>query len=1218
MLACDSEVGSLPAPCARAPGRSWLGASDLVILTIGVLSGVSVRELCLLLFAARAGLIVGSLGNEWGHLGVALGLRVRGPVLTLQNLLGHRSVGRHLRALVPLCPFPADDLKVRFSTLEPEQARAIRRGGFWWGCAGVIGLFATIGFVNGAAGTFLLVALAGALLASAGGACTDLLPSSPFAGSLEWMGCGNVTVMGRLASAERAALPVRIGHLIERMLSVSQIRGSQSGGGAIQIRSHGIPRQKITKKVNPKRGDLASRMTAAIARAARFAEAHGQSFLVQTHVRFATSGVSTQHETHPFRYVESAERGARRVTTWQDGQVVVQERPVETAITHNGDMDGLNWRGRKMYHPDLSVFLEKVVGYPNRWVGDSPLLAAAVELFLCRGLWLESFRLAYHVTVAPPLPELGEVPAELTGRERRLALEKLLSDYPTLDRGLLLEWQSIAERVTAELAEAGAAAAGDNRLEAQEARELWIARFLEHPLAFAMIPEARRRGFLTAAVNAFFDNDLYVAVRKLEPALLGTFGCVVSSTLEPNTVVALSRGQPLSIGFRSDDALIGLVSERAALKVLQDDGQGAFDSRLDLDLCRGEIARIALLDGGPPQVTLYSISSAKELDQTELTEHGRFLSLRGNPYVSALPVPERDRIEQDREQLAPLLVELAASFASRDSYNHKTLEAFSEALFHRVRPNLLLIGITNDLWLAEQFAKSFRLLFPKIPALAVSSNQVLLQPESLPVDADTVVLAVSQSGQDFPTMGAFLTIGQKLGPRSEESLFMLTGEVDCLMGMAVGQKYSKDATFSNRIFVNQSGFRPTEAAIGTVAATHHCLSEILLGLARRATDSERFPSPPYGCTLRAKDVHALDEHARLVRENHVPLLAAHVDAGARPALQKQLSRHARRWYFHVVEGALGFVFLLLVLESNLQFDLGVLPSSLLRVGTPLSSLPAWLGKALQILGSQLDVAFYAFLIPLFVWLLRFLQGREVFHRQGVRELLIADTGYVHRLAWLFARKLFSLSYGFASIKPYSADCQDELIVTHEPVRGSLLLIGLPDSRREGLRTRSAAALMAAKQFGSSRSFATSGAEIVTIGHAPPSPGSAFAGHIQLPSAPSGERRTALLDELCEGLYDSWERLLGMQVFLDELAHAVASLGPAVYDRSRTKDQVFAPTTAAPVSAAEIYQVLSRASERLAQHGHLSLPFALRSSSWKSGADSVRTSFWPATGSDPQE
>ena len=72
---------------------------------------------------------------------------------------------------------------------------------------------------------------------------------------------------------------------------------------------------------------------------------------------------------------------------------------------------------------------------------------------------------------------------------------------------------------------------------------------------------------------------------------------------------------------------------------------------------------------------------------------------------------------------------------------------------------------------------------------------------------------------------------------------------------------------------------------------------------------------------------------------------------------------------------------------------------------------------------------------------------------------------------------------------------------------------------------------------------------------------------------------SVADSLVEGMFDSWERLVAMQRFLDKLSRAVSRLGPFRYDRSRTKDQVFAPTTAAPVSAAAIYQLLSRTSER---------------------------------------
>ena len=231
--------------------------------------------------------------------------------------------------------------------------------------------------------------------------------------------------------------------------------------------------------------------------------------------------------------------------------------------------------------------------------------------------------------------------------------------------------------------------------------------------------------------------------------------------------------------------------------------------------------------------------------------------------------------------------------------------------------------------------------------------------------------------------------------------------------------------------------------------------------------------------------------------------------------------------------------------------------------------------------------FYAFLGPLLILGLRSLQGRPGLHRQGTRELLIGDVGYVHQIGWLLAKKLFSLSYGFASVKPYSANCQDELIMTHEPLRGTLMLLGIPDGRRKHLAIRAGAALMSAKQFSNSRSVGGAGAEIVTISHAPLS--SSVGAAIELPSV-----------EL---------RLVAMQRFLDSMGQSVSRLGPFRYDRSRTKDQVFAPTTAAPVSAAAIYQLLSRTSERYASNGDASLPFEVGSSEWRGSAPPVKTTVW---------
>ena len=85
----------------------------------------------------------------------------------------------------------------------------------------------------------------------------------------------------------------------------------------------------------------------------------------------------------------------------------------------------------------------------------------------------------------------------------------------------------------------------------------------------------------------------------------------------------------------------------------------------------------------------------------------------------------------------------------------------------------------------------------------------------------------------------------------------------------------------------------------------------------------------------------------------------------------------------------------------------------------------------------------------------------------------------------------------------------------------------------------------------------------TIGHEPTSP-VGFA-HLALPSAEVVARGRAL-DLLIEGMYDSWERMLAMQSLMARVAEIVSGVRPLAYDSSRTKDQVFAPTTASPVSA----------------------------------------------------
>jgi hypothetical protein len=1020
--------------------------------------------------------------------------------------------------------------------------------------------------------------------------------------------CGNVTVMGRLGVDERRAVPTESWAVVERMLRISQMRGAQSGGGAIQVKSGAVPRQLIEKCLNTKRGDLASRMRAVLERCARSADPFGSTYLVQTHVRYATASVSTRDESHPFRFAELAERGPRRVSRFEDGRVVSELRPVETALTHNGDMDGMRWRGRALDFVELGCLLERILGVKNRWRGDSPVLAGAIELYLTQGLWLESLRLAYQLTVAPLPPDPRTLPEGLDSGERLGRLRQLMATHPAPSLEELRRWETSAERATLEVARkrpvplpSDGAAYHRFREELAQALQAEVERDFT-----SLVSSERALAFARAAVHAFLDNDLYIALRKLEPALDGTFGCVVTSTLEPGCLVAMARGQPLSLGFEQREGRVGVVSERAALKVLDDDQAPVFSERLDLDLCRGEIARVALATDSI-RVILYGISDGRELTSADLVAAGRLVSIQNNPYVPPLPREAPDRVRADFAALESIFKRLRAEFQDRESTNRRSVEAFAARLLQTERARVLVLGITNDLWLGQQFVQNLSTLFPQIEARALSSNEVLANPTAVRVDANTLVLAISQSGQDFPTLGALVLLHERAPPAARDGFFVLTGEVDSLLGQAVGQSYAAGAAFCERIFSNASGFRPSEAAIATVNATHLTLVEILLFLATRALDTRHHLKPPLGSKLDRAELEALRARRDATLEQQVTAIVREDDSAA-AGLAAELGRQARRWSRHVSEGILAFALVVLVLELNVALGLGLLPSRLLLLIPGLMGTSSgFAGSLLSVLGAQANVLFYALLGPLLIFAVRSIQGRPGIHRQGTRELLIGDVGFVHQISWLLTKKLFSLSYGVASIKPYSANCQDELVMTHEPLRGTLVLLGVPDQRRCHLAVRAGAALMAAKQFNNSRSLGGGGADIITISHAPLA-GVSVGRHLTLPSVevpPLGLTG----DTLLEGMFDSWERLMAMQRFLDRLSRAISRLGPFRYDRSRTKDQVFAPTTASPVSAAAIYQLLSRTSERYEGTETTALPFEVQRTEWRASAPPRRTTVW---------
>jgi hypothetical protein len=988
--------------------------------------------------------------------------------------------------------------------------------------------------------------------------------------------CGNLTLLGRLLPGETRAVPPRVGTLLQSMLHVTQIRGGQSGGGAVKT-GPGEPRQRIAKCVNGKRSDLASRLARQL-RDAGAVSAAGNSFLVQTHVRFATSGVATREESHPFRFVEAKQRGSRRVFRPGVLETAPTLRPIETAITHNGDLDALHFRGVRIAHPELGYFLERVLEAENRWQGDSPSLAGAVELFLTQGLWFESLRLAHLELIAPPPPAISELAAEVPAAGRIAFVRERLRQYPSAS---VLELQRLAE--LAEAVWLATPEAQKGRLTERDA----LADRLRAELGAGPLGDldpGLLASFARRALELFLDNDLFRAVRQVEAAVEGTFGCVISSTLEPDTVVAFARGQPLSLGVQTETGCVAIVSERNALRVRDGRGAAVFDARLDFDMSNAEIARIVTGELLQPQLVLYCVNERRSYTREDLERSGRLVALRDNPLTPPLPVPAKGRLQQDLQDLPRVLREVRTQYNDPDSRNRRSAETLAYALLSHRAPRLLLLGITSDLWLAQQFANNLELCLRGVQVEAVSSNDFLKEGRATSLPPGTVVLAVSQSGQDFPTLATLLQLRQELGEHGHGRLYVLSGETDTLLGQAVGQSFSRRALWLGRILTNCGGYRPSEAATVSVNATHAALCELLLVICETA---QQLPAPHHGLSLDAHDRAALYTRRNALIDDHVvPILSAPASTQQADAIAAQIGRQSRRWGRHVLEGVLGFALAGLVLEANLVLGLAIKPSWF----TDLAARHATgtVARVVATLGAQADVLYYLFLTPLFIWLLRLVQGRALLHRQGVRELLIGDTAYVRQIVWLLARKLFSLSYGFASIKAYAADNQDDLVMTHEPLRGTIALLGIPDGRRPHLQGHAGAAAMSAKQFASSRSLARAGAEVVTVGHG--LTGRIGVAHLDLPSDEVVDSNRTL-DLLIEGMFDSWERMLAMQSLLCQMAQAVAGVGPLAYDPSRTKDQVFAPTTASPVSAAAFLGLGNVVRESL-RFSRVSLPFEI--------------------------
>ncbi len=999
--------------------------------------------------------------------------------------------------------------------------------------------------------------------------------------------CGNFGFLGKRLPQDNAdLLPERVIDIFKAMGCETEIRGEQAGGGAVLVRDRTNQAIFVGKKiVNRKRQNLTQALEAAFATTRNEATRKGAKALETIvgiwHYRYATSSSSAIAETHWHEWMP-----ARIANVWrvEQGKLICDRQIVNHRITHNGDFDAWMF-GEAIETADLGLWLERVLHTPNSTLGDSPKIAGMMDLLVTQGMWDASLRLAYQLTIAESIEAGfgGKNPSKVAP-----------NTAPTVEE--ISVWSAIAEQVLLKHKDRLLLPSATSMVELSKKHLVQFEQALLHSLshsdAIAQWSAVKRSMFVKTAVQVFFHNNLYQATKFFLSRAKGSFGLVAASTLSEASLVLSAWGQPIATGFNLEDEYMVYASEPAAVDAVLSRIPRSY--RLDLDQKAGEIAWV-----GMKQVTVYSILEDRELRSIELEK--RWILLQDNPYI--LPPEDRakDPVQRDIQEIPKILQSIEQSWRDPASFNRQSAERLVELLIEKAKNleqrqratinikleqvaderclDLLIVGVENSLWLGARFAQDLSILFPALSVNALSANQVLQKLQydwkGLHLGQASIVLAVSQSGQTFPTLQVTNVLEELRFQGSIKELFIMTGEICSPMGNAIAQNYYRESSFNCRIFINNSGRRTSEPATVAVAAAHATLTELLLYLAKRLR--QRFPAQQgaFGMTLTAADLLTLEQ----IKDdflNHTESIIGTTVKGElnRSSDYQQLIRSSHKWALHIIETPLAWSIhaLYILITVSLHIPLVQTVFSLLFKIINLA-VPGWLLPSIALA----DILIYIFGPWLWSLGLRYIQHRPLFARTGTRTLVIGDVFWVQQLLKTYVSKLFSLSYGIASLDVHGANPQDHLLhhFSHRVVRGTLVFLGIPDGRCHPMQQANENAIvMTGKQLNAVRHLNT-GVDIIALGHNPAIAERGFQAAIVLSSASPIKANNSTLDrqitleQLREARFGSFERLLASYVFFWALAKKVASFPVIRYQHWKSQNRTRTMTTAAPVSGATL-------------------------------------------------
>jgi hypothetical protein len=1114
--------------------------------------------------------------------------------LNLVNILEHRSPGQVWAALWPLAPDSLAGSGLPWLAVGDRTPWKVRLKAAAGPLFNLLGL--GLGFIGGVycyqgdlAGPAPLVGLG---LAAYGFALANgvLLITSQsdwltlVSGQGDRLYCGNFGFISQAEGVKAGDLISEHGRkLFATMGRETEVRGEQAGGGLVFARdSLGYTCFVGHKLVKAKRGNLTQSLATTFDRVRRRARRSGYRPMPKTmvgawHYRFGTSGPPSVLETHwhewsPARIerVWSLERGH-----WQSWPKLVNHR-----ITHNGDFDGWSLFGDLVDYPSLGLWLERVLHSPNQTVGDSPKIAAMMDLLVTQGMWLPSLRLAYQITLATNLESAfgGQAPAKAAP-----------STAPSPDQ--LQHW---ADRCEAAFIHHCKTLPSPDQFPNPPGQR-WLHQTLVTTLGqdghLRKFSPEQLSAFIHMTLEGFLRNDPYRATRLFMGRAQGSFGLAVLSTLQPDRVVLSSLGQPLSLGFNPNQGYAVYASEPAAVDGVL--GQEAGTYRLDLNQNTGEVAVLTAIG-----LTVYSMTENRELRDTELFK-------RRLTYPAPQPLDDiaSDPVAQDLQDIPQLLQQINDTWLNPASGNRQSAEYLANFLIAKAQHlqdkqeqlislgldpslaksshvDLLITGVENSLWVGEQFARDLERLFPLLSVQVLSANLVLQRLQydfpSLGLAKQSLVLAITQSGQTFPTRQVLETCDLLVRQGVMREFFVLTGEPTSFLGSSLLPPTFAGEPFSRRLFTNGSGRRGAEPATASVVATHQTLTELLFYLTRQLQLA--FPhQQPLGLSLCPDGLAGLvDSDNQMLIQSSRDILGS--TGGDRPPrLHRQIVEAGQKWGLHVIETPLAWlihaVYVGVTVGWAVAFGYTIpLAQTLFKGALWALDLPADtpLASALGTFFQLDDIIIYIFGPWFWTLGLRWLQGRPLLARTGKRTLVLGDTPWVSSTLENYVSKLFSLSYGIATLEVHRADPQDDLVhrFAHRVVRGTLLFLGVPDGRWGARQQNQANAVILSGRQAHGIRHLGAGPEIVALGTHPALVEQSFATALVLPS-PGGDGprlTTDLLASLRESRFHALQRLLASYLFFWALARRVATLPLLGYDFWKSQSRTKIMTTAAPISA----------------------------------------------------